>query len=598
VLRGPQGTIYGANSLSGVLKFVTNAPSTDGVEVRGRVGVETTHHGEAGYLGNLVVNLPLSAKAAFRASGYYRKSGGYIDSIGTAGSDIADNINDSEVYGGRASLLVEPSEMVNLRLTAVLQNIDGRAPSTVEADPTTLKILYGGLTQSQYIPEFSKLRYRVYNATGSADLGFGTLTSSTSYSTQKQRLRNDYTASLGAFVELLTGIPNEFVQPENVDLERFTQELRLSGESSVVDWLVGGYYDHEDGVLHQDFAILQPGTFTEINALGLVGVANIDSKYEEYAGFANVTVHLGERFDLGLGARYAHNAQSAHQTQDGFLVGGPADYGVTRSSENVFTWSVAPRFELSDNASLYMRVAKGFRPGGPNILPPGAPAAFASYDSDSVISYEVGLKAQTPDRVFAIDVAAFHINWNDIQLFVTDPVTHFNYNGNGGKAKSDGFELTASVNPVAGLTLSANAAYNNAKLTEDTQIGGLDGDPLPYTPKFSATLLADYSFPLSGTTQAHVGGSLRHLSSQRAGYDSSTPGVQRVIDGYEVIDLSAGVDFGKVNLDLYVKNLGDSRGRSSVGSLTTFGLPTNPNGAISTGVIRPRTIGLTLGVEL
>jgi outer membrane receptor protein involved in Fe transport len=100
VLRGPQGTFYGASSLSGVLKFVTAEPSTSGLEVRGRIGVEATHGGEASGYGNLVVNVPLADIAAVRASGFYRSTGGFIDSVGSGGSDLEENINDSKSFGG------------------------------------------------------------------------------------------------------------------------------------------------------------------------------------------------------------------------------------------------------------------------------------------------------------------------------------------------------------------------------------------------------------------------------------------------------------------------------------------------------------------
>ena len=95
---------------------------------------------------------------------------------------------------------------------------------------------------------------------------------------------------------------------------------------------------------------------------------------------------------------------------------------------------MAPRFEINDNTSIYARVAKGFRPGGPNVLPPAAPADVSTFDSDSLISYEAGIKAQTDDGRFTIDAALFHIDWKDIQLIAT--VNGFNINTNGSAAKS------------------------------------------------------------------------------------------------------------------------------------------------------------------
>jgi outer membrane receptor protein involved in Fe transport len=600
VLRGPQGTIYGASSLSGVLKFVTREPSTDVVELRGRASVETTAGGEASYLGNFAVNLPLSEQAAFRASGFYRNFGGYVDSIGLAGSDTEDDINDTESYGGRASLLFRPSEMFDIRLTAVLQNINADSPGLIEVDPDTLENnLHGGeLVHTRYAPEFSNLRYRVYNATANADLGFGTLTSSTSYSTQKQRLQSDYSFALSGLIEAFFGSPNDFFQTQKTDSEKFTQELRLSGESDTIDWLVGGYYTDEKGLIEQDFIASTPGTVTPIAGVPALGYAVIDSKYEEIAGFANLTVHLGDRFEIGLGGRYSANNQTADQLTDGALVGGLTQLPTAESDEEVFTYSIAPRFELSEDASLYARVAKGFRPGGPNVLAPGAPIEFRSYDSDSIVSYEVGLKAQS--GMFSADISAFYIDWTNIQLLTSQG--GFNFNANGGKAKSEGIEFSATVKPVAGLNLSLNGALTNAKLTEDTEIGGLDGDRLPFTPKFAVSLLADYSWMVSDMAEAHIGGSLRHLSSQSAGFDETfrlANGHQRIVPSYEVIDLSAGVDFGQFSIDAYVRNLGNSHGRSSSTGIDVFGgFPLYPSGAIATGITRPRTFGVTLGVEL
>lgn len=595
VLRGPQGTFYGASSLSGVLKFVTVEPSTSGLEVRGRVGVETTHGGEASGYGNLVVNVPLSEMAAFRASGFYRSIGGFIDSVGAGDSDVEKNINGSKSYGGRASLLVRPSDTIDLRFTAVIQNIDADQPSLVESDFESLEMLNGGYTQSQFVPSFSDLRYRVYNATANFDLGFGTLTSSTSYGTQKQDLRTDYTFALSPLVATFAG-PNEFFQDQSTDSEKFTQELRLAGESALVDWLVGLYYTDEQGLIEQDFIAVSPGTTTPIAGLPTLGYALIESDYREAAAFANLTWHLADRFNLDLGGRYSDNKQSAHQVTDGLLAGGFLDLPVFESKEDVFTYSVAPRFELSDNASIYARVASGFRPGGPNVLSPGQPLSQATYDSDSLTNYELGLKAQTGDRRFGVEIAVFHIDWNDIQLLASDE-NGFNFNANGGGAKSDGVEFAATASPTPGFDLSANAAYTNARLTTDTEIGGLDGDKLPFTPEFSASLNGDYSFAVGDGVEAHFGGSLRYVSEQKGSFNTAYD--QRTIPDYAVVDLSARVDFGQFDLELYVKNLNDSSGRTSITGTTVFGgFPLYPGGAIATGVLRPRTVGLALRAEL
>ncbi|HET6536043.1 MAG TPA: TonB-dependent receptor, partial [Sphingomicrobium sp.] len=454
VLRGPQGTLYGASSLSGVLRFVTNAPSVDAFQVRGRAGLESVKGGDLGYSANAVVNVPLSPTIAFRASGSYRKDAGFIDSIGTGGSDVEKNINDSKSFGGRASLLFQPSDKASVRITAIAQNIEADAGSIIEADPVTLKPLHG-LSQSQFVPQFSNLHYRVYNGTGNFDLGFATLTSSTSYATQKQDERIDFTFALSPLLQLGFGLPpNEFFEAQDTNLKKFTQEVRLSGQTRLLDWLVGGYYTNERGLIDQDFVAVVPGTLTPIDPVPILGTtlgsATVNSKYREIAGFANATVHFAEQFDLDLGARYSHNKQSAHQISDGALAGGFNDFPVARSSENVFTYSVAPKFKPNKNTTIYVRVAKGFRPGGPNVLPPGniPPDVPRIFHSDSVVSYEAGLKAETADHRFSIDAAAFHIDWKNIQLFTV--VSGFGVNANGSSAKSDGFEFTAAARPMPG----------------------------------------------------------------------------------------------------------------------------------------------------
>jgi iron complex outermembrane receptor protein len=392
VLRGPQGTFYGASSLSGVLKFVTNLPSTTAFTMRGRAGVESVKGGETGYSGNLVVNVPVNSSLALRASGTYRKDAGFINSIGTAGSDVEKAVNGSKSYGGRASLLFKPSTDISIRLTALAQDIKAHASTVVESDPVTLRPLYGQLSQAQFSPQSTNVKYRVYNDTMTFGLGFADLTSSSSYSTQKQSTLTDFTLQFGPIVKSIFKVPNEFVLPAKVNLRKYTQEVRLSSHSARLDWLLGGFYTDEKALILQDFVAYTPGTTTPIAGLPLLAHVDLSSKYKEVAGFANATVHVTEKFDLDVGGRYSRNKQQAHQITDGIFAGGAKDFGINRSSENVFTYSLAPKFKFSRNATVYARVAKGFRPGGPNVIPPGAPAELGSYRSDSIVSYEAGFK--------------------------------------------------------------------------------------------------------------------------------------------------------------------------------------------------------------
>jgi iron complex outermembrane recepter protein len=619
VLRGPQGTLYGANSLGGLLKFVTNAPDTKRMVARGRVSLETTKGGDLSYRGHAVINVPLSDTVAFRASGTYRKEGGFIDSTGLAGSDIEKNINGAKSYGGRASLLFKPSDQFDVRLSAVLQNIRAEAPTVVESDPDTLKTLYGRPTQSRFAKPFGNLDYRVYNALVNYDLGFGTITSSTSFSKQNQTRRQDLTFNLSPtiefFTELLTGtaIPNELVLDQNTNSKKFTQEVRLaSHDSDRFEWLIGGYYTHEKGLIFQEFKGFVPSTETQIAfpaPFDPLAEVTLDSKYKEIAGFANATLHFADRFHIDFGGRYSHNKQTAAQDAAGILAGNVVINTDLASSDNVFTYSVAPRFEVNDHISVYGRVAKGYRPGGPNVSPPMPPVGFqAAFEPDTTVSYELGFKGETADRRFSLDAAIYHIDWSNIQLLTS--INNFGLNINGGDAKVDGAEFTATFRPVRDLNLSLNGAYTNARLADDLPpfgpagsevVPAFDGERLPWTPKFSVAANADYSWSLGGDTEAFVGASVRHLSKQIADYDGdffAANGRQRKAPAYSVVDLRGGVDFGRFSVEAFAKNLFDADGKTSTVGPDANGGPIYPNGAIGTGVIRPRSIGVSLTAGL
>lgn len=598
VLRGPQGTLYGASSLGGLLKFVTNEPATTGFEGKALGGVEFTDGGDASYRGAAMVNVPLGETLAFRASGSYRKQGGYIDSVGTAGSNVRRNTNDFESYGGRASLLWKPDASLSVRLGALLQNLYVDGSSFVEADPATLKPLYGGLTQSEYLPQFSNIKYRLYNGTIEYDLGPATLTSATGYAQQLQSFRADYTANLSAAL----GGPYVYFD-QLTENRKWTQELRLaSNGGDFIEWLIGGYYTREKARINQNLKTAVPGTPGTLTPIDLpfdYAVYDLASRYEEIAGFANATLHLAPWFDIDLGGRYSHNSQRADQVTDGVLLGASTIKGI-RSSDNVFTWSVAPKVKFGTRASLYGRIAKGYRPGGPNVIPAGAPPGTpTTFEPDTVTSYEIGFKGDTADRTASIEAAIYHIDWNNIQLAAV--VNGFGVNANGAGAKVDGAEITATLRPVRGLATSINLAINDAKLSGDTDpvvVAAVKGDPLPFTPKYAVSVNADYQWDLGGDVTASVGGSIRSLSRQSGNFDPAYRAIHGhfpKVRAYEVIDLRAGVAFGRYAINVYVNNLGNSRGVTATQALLgVAGQPRNAGGALGTALLRPRTFGINL----
>lgn len=633
VLRGPQGTLYGSNSLGGTLKFVTAAPAFDRFEVRAQAGVEFVEDGGTGWSGNALVNVPVTENLAVRASGFYRRSAGYLDAVGRTGEDI----NDSDSYGGRVSVLFEPTDNFSIRLFALAQNIRANSPSTYEVDPVTLEPVNAltaapsdERTRFERIAEFNDVDYRLYSGSLDWDFGFATLTSVTSYATLDQRQLTDISnggeRDTADFIYATTPGTVGLAFQNDISTEKFTQEVRLaSPDSGTFEWLVGAYYTREDSRLFQRFqpfllatqafiptAITLPPPLPPVDIDEFVFVT-LDSDYEEVAAFGSATWHISPRFEITAGGRYSHNNQTSDQFTS--IIG--TDQTIDgESSESVFTWSVAPRLEINDRISLYARVAKGYRPGGPNAVPPGAPADYLpSFEADTLVSYEIGLRGETVDRTFAFDASVFYLDWDNILIntvFIDpDTGTAFGANGNGRRARSVGAEATATLRPMRGLTAILNVAYTDAELRDDTTpedgqlnlVGGLKGDQLPYTPDWAASLSVDYEWALSGSARAFIGGNLRLVSDQPGGFDAdyrAAFGRRPVLDGYETVDLRAGVDFEHFSITAFVRNLTDSRGLVSAGSYPRQIPPvvggTDVPFAVASS-IRPRTIGFTLGAR-
>jgi iron complex outermembrane recepter protein len=622
LLRGPQGTLYGASSLGGVLKYVPNNASTEGFEGRIQGSVEDVKGADMGYALTGMVNVPIGDKFALRASGFSRSDEGFIDSIGNnpipsltdpnvnviEGTRVEKGLNTTDTVGGRVSALFKPSEKFSLNLTALMQNIDSGAPDAVDADAVTLRPLNSSPVQSRYQKSYSNIEYRVYSATLDWDLGGVSLQSITSTGSLTQYWQQDLALGtaltgglpLSAFLTFLFDDPNtpeiapllSAILPQETGTDKVTQELRLlSAGSDSFEWLVGAYYTDEDSLLDQSIFAVDAGTENPTAGFPTLAVATLKSTYEELAFFANATWYVSPRFDLSFGVRTSKNDQTLRQITSGPLAG-DSDFG-GKSSERPFTWSFSPRWELNDHSSIYVRAATGFRPGGPNIVPPGAPPEFPpSYDSDSITSYEAGYKSMTADGRYSVDLAVFYLDWQDIQILSS--IGGFGVNANGGSATSKGVEFQASIMPKNGLSIALNAAYTDAYLTEDVpDLGAFDGDPLSYVPNWSVGLSTDYEWQVSGNSVAYVGGTLGYTGDRPAGLNNRDAGGDiREIDSYVLLNLRAGLQRERWSVELYGKNLTDEMGINSISSADE-----GYTGRVGLGYIRPRTYGLMLGVK-
>jgi outer membrane receptor protein involved in Fe transport len=381
--------------------------------------------------------------------------------------------------------------------------------------------------------------------------------------------------------------------------------------------MVGAYYTREKGLIDQRFngVAIDSGQIFSDPVLRDLGLTELTSHYREIAGFANLTWHITDRFDITGGGRLSENKQDVTQITGGnpLLVGAGGALPEIESKESVFTWQVSPRFEINDATAVYARAAKGYRPGGPNVLPPAAgPDVPRSYDADTIISYELGLKTDIT-RGVSLDLALFHLDWKDIQLFTV--IDNFGVNANGGSADSTGFEGTLQVRPMQGLNLAFNMSLIDAELSADTPpfVGGFDGDKLPWVPKTTFSANADYEWDLTGSTVAFVGATAAYTGKQKGNFEAGeVVGVdpatgefifefspQRDIPDYATLDLRAGVEFGQFTLEAFVRNLTNSRGITSLTEISDqlTGANPLPGGALRASFLQPRTVGLTFGAE-
>lgn len=592
VLRGPQGTLYGASSIGGVLKYVTTPPDLENYGVRLEASGNSVDGGGSGYGVRAMVNIPLANDTlGLRVSGFDRLDPGYIDDP----SRGRKNLNDTRVFGGRASALWQPIDRLSVRLNVQYQDLHSGGMSEEDVDGTTLKPLYGELTQKRYTTEPLDVRYFLSSGVINYDFGWATLVSATSYANLRESQINDLTTTYQPVLGPILHIPTIGIAFDiPIKQSKVTQEFRLTSPSDQkFAWQMGFFFTHEASTHGEVFNPFDTATGTAIPVNLLSGA--LISRYTEYAFYGDVDYHFDSKFDVLAGLRYGSNDQHYRQPQSGALIG-PASTLVAKSSDESTTFLVSPRYKFDDDNMVYARVASGYRPGGPNPLTPAQAAGGvpSSFGPDKLTNYEAGYKASLLQHALTLDISAFYIDWRDIQIQTV--FNGFDATGNGGTAKSQGLELSTTYVPTPGLTLSGSLNYTEAKLTADAPgIDAMDGDRLPNVPKVSGYLSADYSFHVAPAWEGYVGGSLHYTADRPSGFVSRAPaGFKRpVMPSYTTYDLRAGVTHGMWDLELYAKNLGNSRGITSLRSLA-FDSVSNPYAA---SIIQPRTIGLTLSME-
>lgn len=573
VLRGPQGTLYGASSMGGLLSYTTIDPTTDQFYGSAQSGLNTvSHSGSVGYSVRGNVNIPVTDTFALRASAFSRFEPGFIDDTSKGLTDL----NESRYFGGRLVGLWAPADDFVLKVSALFQQ--GRTDGSPYADPSL-----GDLNQNNARNTgWSDRQLQVYTANAAWSLEGVKITSVTGYSQNLAKDSIDFSALFGTGEAI----------PERNQTSKLTEELRFSGTiAGNFDWLVGGFYDQEISRYVEAYNAVNYGTGQVTSAQG---TSSFPSTYQEYAIFADFVYHITDKFDLQFGARESENRQTYDQTILGSIAtsfyGQPSPFvsGHVARTADAFTYLVTPKFQINDDLMVYARLASGYRPGSINLF--AAHFGFPVISKpDKTTNYELGVKGDVFDHRVTFDASLYHIDWTDIQLTVVDPATFNTYYVNASRAKSEGLEVSAQAKPTGGLTLSGWVTLSNAELTQPLPAGsfnavGSPGDPLPYTSHFSVNASAEQVIPITADVSGFLGGTLSYVGNRKGDFGAAA--VRQNLGAYTKVDLRAGVNFDNWSAEFFANNVTDERGRLSGGTNTYF-----PN---EFTYITPRTVGINL----
>ena len=581
VLRGPQGTLYGASSIGGLLKYVTIDPSIERISGSLQTGSTSVKEGDdLGYSLRGSINLPVANTAAVRVSGFTVVEPGYVDNVQTGEQDV----NETQSGGGRVAALWRPSESLSVKLNATVQKSERKGTAEVDS------LLGDGLKQ-RAVPNsgLSNRDVQAYSATVEGRWANVDITSATGYSIDEYESRLDNSPNLSFFSNQTFGVAG-VAQPLRQETTKLTQELRAQipiGEKA--DWLWGAFYTDEDRDFTYTFLAVDPQTGSTAGTM-MTDVRPVT--YEERALFTNLTLHLTKKLDLQLGGRIGENEQTFSTARTGpiasiFYGSNPSVIPEKTSGDNVFTYLVTPTFKVSPDLMVYARFASGYRPGGPNAGC-GVVGIPCDYDPDETTTYELGTKGSVFDGRLAFDASLYRTDWEDVQLtaLIRQPVI-LTYIDNASEAKSEGLELSVDVRPWAGMEVSAWAAWSEAELTKDVATGFLvasRGDRLPYSSRFSGSISLSQAFHLTDDMTISVGGAANFVGD-RMGLIQGTR-ARQTFPSYTLVDAHATLSYRTWSFNAFVNNLSDRRGVLRAGADAYR--PTYFN------YVQPRTIGITL----
>lgn len=653
VLRGPQGTLYGSGALGGALRVITKLPNMQEFEGSVEVsGADVAHSDDFDREVYGKVSVPITDTLALRLVAKNQFTAGFVDQLGvmvredgptsapilsdpedvansTAVFRTVEDVNEEEVDSGRLTLRWLPNDKLEVVGAYNYADYDGIYGPLAAPDYD------GGINPVDGVTEFPPLgdydvilptrqSYETTAHMGSLDisyeLGFATLSSTTSYFESEGESIADGTWGFLQFPEALTPYyTGEPLNPRFVnvseflsDTDAFTQEIRLvSSEDERFDYVLGAYF--EDRKSKSNWFIFLPGT-PEQNAATPGGLDvpvtqsldmtnNVES--ESWSVYGELTWHVNEAWDVTVGAR--HYRQDLERE----IVSELPIFGVAESADNADVsseqvYKVNISYSFADDDLAYATFSQGFRLPGVNAFPTtglvGENPELLTYDSDVVDNYELGVKGYLGGTRYIANV--FLADWQNPQIGGTTPFLGWPAVLNGGDAESKGVELEFSGQLTNALSYSVGYAYADATFVEDfciaaslgfgfldpCAISGSNGDQLPASPKHSGSTTLLYE-RMIGNRWVTTSLNANYKGRMRTAIPSAgQPTTEETLSSYWTVNASLAVEQGSWEAFAFVQNLLDERAVLSLPART--GSPrTNGLERMET-IIRPRSIGI------
>jgi iron complex outermembrane receptor protein len=634
VLRGPQGTLYGASSMGGTVRFITTRPKTDRFEARVLASVGTIQSGGDNYEAAGMVNVPLiDDRMALRVSGSKRHEGGWIDKqapvldydpfdssqyAADPSSRRARNINDLDVDAMRATLRFDVTDDLHFTAAAYWQETATGGQFNFDNPPGNFR----DQLQARLLDEGLDDESTLYNALVEYDLAGYSLVSSTSVMERDiQRVEDTSRLSFvflsaldlgGGYLlpQLLSdlGLPSLHLFPTPYSFDSrartFTQELRVSTPADRrLRATFGVYYESNRSTVTsrntaQGFSDIWIPLFQGEEELALRGT--VRSQPEQRAAFGELNFDLAPRWTLTTGLRYFESTDDTTFEVDGTLFNGFSSEQVA-SAEHGLNPKAALAYTPDDDTLLYVSATKGFRAGGANRAIPvslcadqlaelGLAQAPRQFQSDSLWTYEVGAKASMFDRRVAAAAAVYRTKWSDLQQSITllGGACDFSFADNVGEATIDGAELELTALLSDRLTVRATGSYNDARISAAAPNTPAEvGDMLQDAPRWTFALLSDYRRPLSARFDLVANAGYQYSSSVSGSFDVDSPDYRR--EGYGLLNVRLGIEAAGWSVIAGVTNVLDKDAELAFPDSAAANLP----GYTRVVPVRPRTFALT-----